>query len=122
MGFRSQEKAILTDRLEQETAKLMVATTTAPWAITALWTPGPPGAGAGQELRRRPGLRPQTHAAQCGQGGPGVRCALPGVHGGAHGLRRGGCLVCACDMADGTRKHVCKDGPVFDAEEVEWNV
>ena len=26
VGFRSQEKAILTDRLEQETAKLMVAT------------------------------------------------------------------------------------------------
>jgi dihydroorotate dehydrogenase electron transfer subunit len=33
----------------------------------------------------------------------------------------GACLVCACDMADGTRKHVCKDGPVFDAEEVDWN-
>ena len=34
----------------------------------------------------------------------------------------GACLVCACDMADGHRKHVCKDGPVFDAEEVAWNV
>ena len=33
----------------------------------------------------------------------------------------GACLVCACDMADGTRKHVCKDGPVFDAGEVDWN-
>ncbi len=33
----------------------------------------------------------------------------------------GACLVCACDMADGTRKHVCKDGPVFDAEEVDWD-
>ena len=34
----------------------------------------------------------------------------------------GACLVCACDMADGTRKHVCKCGPVFNAEEVDWNV
>ena len=34
----------------------------------------------------------------------------------------GACLVCACDMADGSRKHVCKDGPVFDAKEVDWNV
>ena len=34
----------------------------------------------------------------------------------------GACLVCACDMADGTRKHVCKNGPVFMAEEVDWNV
>ena len=34
----------------------------------------------------------------------------------------GACLGCAIQMADGTMKHVCKDGPVFDAEEVEWNV
>lgn len=33
----------------------------------------------------------------------------------------GACLVCACDMKDGTRKHVCKDGPVFDAREVDWD-
>ena len=33
----------------------------------------------------------------------------------------GACLVCACDMADGSRKHVCKDGPVFDAREVNWD-
>ena len=31
----------------------------------------------------------------------------------------GACLVCACDMADGSRKHVCKDGPVFDSREVD---
>ncbi len=34
----------------------------------------------------------------------------------------GPALGCAIQMADGTMKHVCKDGPVFDAEEVEWNV
>ncbi len=33
----------------------------------------------------------------------------------------GACLVCACDMADGSRKHVCRDGPVFPAEEVNWD-
>jgi dihydroorotate dehydrogenase electron transfer subunit len=33
----------------------------------------------------------------------------------------GACLVCACDMADGNRRHVCKDGPVFAAEEVDWD-
>lgn len=33
----------------------------------------------------------------------------------------GACLVCACDMADGSRRHVCKDGPVFDAREVDWD-
>lgn len=33
----------------------------------------------------------------------------------------GACLGCAILMADGTMKHVCKDGPVFAAEEVDWN-
>ncbi len=34
----------------------------------------------------------------------------------------GACLGCAIQMADGTMKHVCKDGPVFNAKEVCWNV
>lgn len=36
----------------------------------------------------------------------------------------GACLVCACKTkdADGEHmKHVCKNGPVFDAREVEWD-
>ena len=35
----------------------------------------------------------------------------------------GACLVCACKTkeADGEHyRHVCKDGPVFDAKEVVW--
>lgn len=34
----------------------------------------------------------------------------------------GACLGCAIQMKDGTMKHVCKDGPVFNAEEVDWDV
>ncbi len=33
----------------------------------------------------------------------------------------GACLVCATPMGDGSMKHVCKDGPVFNAEEVDWD-
>lgn len=33
----------------------------------------------------------------------------------------GACLGCAAPMADGSMKHVCKNGPVFDASEVDWN-
>ncbi len=33
----------------------------------------------------------------------------------------GACLGCAIQMADGSMKHVCKDGPVFDAGEVAWD-
>ena len=31
----------------------------------------------------------------------------------------GACLVCACSVG-GHHRHVCKDGPVFRAEEVDW--
>jgi dihydroorotate dehydrogenase electron transfer subunit len=31
----------------------------------------------------------------------------------------GACLVCACSVG-GHYRHVCKDGPVFNAEEVNW--
>ena len=34
----------------------------------------------------------------------------------------GACLGCALPMKDGSIKHVCKDGPVFDAREVDWDV
>ena len=33
----------------------------------------------------------------------------------------GACLGCAVRMKDGSMKHVCKDGPVFDAGEVDWD-
>ncbi len=32
----------------------------------------------------------------------------------------GACVTCTCTVA-GNRKRVCKDGPVFDGSEVEWN-
>lgn len=33
----------------------------------------------------------------------------------------GACLVCACKKNNGDYAHVCKDGPVFDASEVDWD-
>lgn len=33
----------------------------------------------------------------------------------------GACLGCAIRMKDGSIKHVCKDGPVFDAGGVDWD-
>ena len=31
----------------------------------------------------------------------------------------GACLVCVCDLTNGKKARVCKDGPVFNANEVE---
>ncbi len=33
----------------------------------------------------------------------------------------GACVTCTCTMKDGSRKRVCKDGPVFRASEVDLN-
>jgi dihydroorotate dehydrogenase electron transfer subunit len=33
----------------------------------------------------------------------------------------GACLVCACKDSVGAYRHVCKDGPVFNAQEVDWD-
>ncbi len=33
----------------------------------------------------------------------------------------GACLGCAAAMKDGSMKRVCKDGPVFDSREVDWD-
>lgn len=33
----------------------------------------------------------------------------------------GACLGCAVRMKDGTMRHVCKDGPIFNGAEVDWD-
>ena len=33
----------------------------------------------------------------------------------------GACVTCTCTMTDGSRKRVCKDGPVFSGAEVDFN-
>ncbi|MDR1736782.1 MAG: dihydroorotate dehydrogenase electron transfer subunit [Oscillospiraceae bacterium] len=49
----------------------------------------------------------------------GVRCQVSMEERMACGV--GACLVCACAVG-GTYKRVCADGPVFNAEEVDWDV
>ena len=92
--------------------------TTAPWAATDLWTPW-----SARCLRRIETLQPFWPAAQspcCAPSGTlGVPCQVSMEERMACGV--GACLGCATPMADGTMKHVCKDGPIFPAEEVDWN-
>ena len=122
VGFRSKEKAILLDHLEEECAKVMVATDDG-----SLGYHGFVDALVRQELSEdknydavlacgpKPMLRNVAKVAQ----EFGVPCQVSMEE--RMGCGVGACLVCACDMADGTRKHVCKDGPVFDSKEVDWD-
>lgn len=123
LGGRSKDKIILTHCFEEECAKVMVATDDG-----SLGHHGFVDALVRQELEQdrgydavlacgpKPMLRNVAKAAE----EFGVPCLVSMEE--RMGCGVGACLVCACDMADGSRKHVCKDGPVFDAKEVDWNV
>ena len=122
LGFRSREKAILQDCFEDECAKVLYATDDG-----SMGYHGFVDALVRQELEKdraydavlacgpKPMLRNVAKVAE----EFGVPCQVSMEE--RMGCGIGACLVCACDMKDGTRKHVCKDGPVFDSKEVDWN-
>ena len=122
LGFRSENKVILLDRFEDECAKVLLATDDGSAGYH-----GFVDALVRQELEQdsaydavlacgpKPMLRSVAKAAEEFD----VPCLISMEE--RMGCGVGACLVCACDMADGSRKHVCKDGPVFDSKEVDWN-
>ena len=65
------------------------------------------------------GPRPMLYSVARAAAECGVSCQVSMEE--RMGCGVGACLVCACKTADGHYRHVCKDGPVFDAEEVDWN-
>ena len=124
LGFRSGDRAILLDEFRQSCAQTLIATddgslgfhgfvdalvrnelvTQAPGYYESILACGP-----------KPMLRSVARVAE----EFGVPCQVSMEE--RMGCGVGACLVCACDMRDGTRKHVCKDGPVFDSREVNWD-
>ena len=65
------------------------------------------------------GPKPMLMAVARLAGAAGVPCQVSLEERMACGV--GACLGCAVALTDGSMKHVCKDGPVFNAEEVVWN-
>ena len=122
LGFRSGDKAILTGYFQDECAKVLIATDDG-----SLGHHGFVDALVRQELERDSGYdavlacgpRPMLRNVAKVAGEFGVPCQVSMEE--RMGCGIGACLVCACDMKDGARKHVCKDGPVFDAREVDWD-
>ena len=122
LGFRSKEKAALLDIFEGDCAKILVATDDG-----SLGHHGFVDELVRQELAQDRaydgvlacGPKPMLRSVAKAAAEFGVPCQVSMEE--RMGCGVGACLVCACDMADGTRKHVCKDGPVFKAEEVDWN-
>ena len=122
LGFRSREKAILTNCFQDECAKVLYATDDG-----SLGHHGFVDFLVRQELERDSGYdavlacgpRPMLRRVAEVAGSFNVPCQVSMEE--RMGCGIGACLVCACAMKDGTVRHVCKDGPVFDAGEVDWD-
>ncbi len=122
VGFRSKERAILLNHLEEECVKVLPATDDGSLGYH----------GYVDELVRHEleqdgdydailacGPKPMLKNVAEAAAQFGIPCQVSMEE--RMGCGVGACLVCACNMADGSRKHVCKAGPVFDAKEVDWN-
>lgn len=119
VGFRSEANAILLDELKAVCGKVMVTS-----------DDGSIGEHGFVNALVKKALTEDTYAAvfSCGP-----KIMLKTVYDAAKeadvpcfvsmeermGCGIGACLVCACSVG-GHHKHVCKDGPVFNAEEVDW--
>ena len=122
LGFRSRDKAILLDRFAEDCANYLVATDDG-----SLGHHGFVDALVRQELEKEHhyrgvlacGPRPMLKNVAKAAAEFGVPCQVSMEE--RMGCGVGACLVCATPMKDGTVKHVCKDGPVFRGEEVDWD-
>ena len=122
LGFRSKDKAILLDCFRDECVNVQIATDdgslgyhgfvdelvrqelSQDWTYDAVLACGP-----------KPMLKSVAKVAA----EFGVPCQVSMEE--RMGCGVGACLVCATPMKDGPVKHVCKDGPVFNAREVDWD-
>ena len=123
LGGRSADKIILQNCFQDECAKVLTATDDGSLghhgfvdALVRQELEGDKNYEAVLACGPRPMLRNVARVAE----EFGVPCQVSMEE--RMGCGVGACLVCACDMADGSRKHVCKDGPVFDSREVNWDV
>ena len=121
LGFRSKDRAILIDRFQETGSQVLLCSDDGTLGehcfVDALV----------RKALEQPydgvlacGPKPMLKSVAKAAAEAGVPCQVSMEERMACGV--GACLGCAVQMADGTMKHVCKDGPVFAAGEVDWNV
>lgn len=121
LGFRDASHALLTEDFEEICTTVAIATEDGSLGKKGFVT-GP--AEALLTKNRYDGVlccgpRPMLKAVSALAARYGVPCQVSLEERMACGV--GACLGCAVSMADGSMKHVCKDGPIFNASEVDWN-
>ena len=122
LGFRSKDRALLVDELAEACLAVRVATDDG-----SLYHHGFVDELVRRELSKNRSFRavlacgpkPMLKSVVQAAAEFGVPCQVSMEERMACGV--GACLGCAVQMRDGTMRHVCKDGPVFDAEEVDWD-
>jgi len=122
LGFRSKDRAILLDEFDSECVDVHIATDDG-----SLGYHGFVDALVRQELGKGRqykavlacGPKPMLKSVAKAAAEFGVPCQVSMEERMACGV--GACLGCAVKMVDGAMKHVCSDGPVFDAREVDWD-
>lgn len=121
LGFRSGAHAMLLDDFRKVCANVCVATDDG-----SLGHPGFVDELVQEELKQRKytavlacGPKAMLRAVARVSAEEGIPCQVSMEE--RMGCGVGACLVCACRMADGRYRHVCKNGPVFEAGEVKWN-
>ncbi len=122
LGGRSKDKIILKDEFEKACTKVMVATDDGSMGhhgfVDVLVRQELAG-NANYDYVLACGPKPMLRTVAKAAEEYNIPCLVSMEE--RMGCGVGACLVCACDMNDGSRKHVCKDGPVFDSKEVDWN-
>ena len=123
-GFRSAEQAILLEDFQAVCGEVLTVTDDG-----SLGEAGFTADGVARMLARRPcaavlacGPQKMLQTTAQAAAAAGVPCQVSLEERMGCGL--GACLVCAVPIVrNGERQylHVCKDGPVFPAEEVDWN-
>lgn len=121
LGFRDASHALLAEDFEEICTTVAIATEDGSLGEKGFVT-GP--AEALLAKNRYDGVlccgpRPMLKAVSALAARYGVPCQVSLEERMACGV--GACLGCAVSMADGSMKHVCKDGPIFNASEVDWN-
>lgn len=122
LGFRSASNAMLLEEFAACCASVRVATDDG-----SMGHHGFVDSLVKDELERNPGYtavlacgpKPMLRSVAMAAQSFGVPCQVSMEE--RMGCGIGACLVCACKSADGHQRHVCKDGPVFDAKEVAWD-
>lgn len=122
LGFRSSDKGILQDRFRKSCASVQLATDDGSlgyhgFVDAVLQSTLEKDASYDAVLACGPKPMLKNVAAVAQQFG--IPCWVSMEE--RMGCGVGACLVCACGMKDGRMAHVCKDGPVFNAQEVDWN-